>query len=104
MTTMKWLAVICLVATAGVRDAAAQMTKWEDRGYVAVNYGLQAQSREFTESIALRIYGENATIVVPHSVSGGGLFDVAGGVRVWQNLAIGVGYSRFSDSDTPTLN
>jgi hypothetical protein len=103
MTTMKWLAVICLVTSAGVRDAQAQMTKWEDRGYVAVNYGVQAKSQEFTESIAQTIYGESATLVIPHSVSGGGLFDIAAGWRVWQNLAVGVGYSRFSDSETPTL-
>jgi hypothetical protein len=103
MTTMKWLAVICFVTIAGVRDAQAQMTQWEDRGYAAVNFGLQVGSQEFTESIALPIYGEHSTVVVPHAVSSGVLWDIAAGWRVWQNLAVGIGYSRFSDKETPTL-
>jgi hypothetical protein len=103
MTKTKWLAAICLVALTGATEAQAQMISWEDRGYIAVNFGLQAASREFTEVARPTIYNERATITVPHTVSSGGLFDIAAGYRVWQNLAISLGFSQFGDSEAPTL-
>jgi hypothetical protein len=98
-----WVAGCALALVLGASSAQAQMQQWEDKGYVSVNLGLQTQSRSFTEISTPEIYGENALITVPHNVSGGILIDVAGGVRVWRNLAVGVGFSSFGDDETPTL-
>ena len=105
MQKTMWLSACCaaLGLSASDAQAQAQMLKWEDTAYVMVNAGLQAQSRSFTEISTPLIYGENALVTVPHEVSSGLLFDVAGGVRLWRNLAVGVGFSRFADKETPTL-
>lgn len=93
----------CVVLLAGTSTAHAQMLPWEDRGYISANFGLQVGSQTFDESATPVIYGENASLTVPHSVGGGPFFDVSVAVRVWGNTAIGVGYSAFSSTETATL-
>jgi hypothetical protein len=102
MNTTKWLAAICVMVLTGV-EARAQALQWEDRGYAAVNFGVQPQARDFTELSTPDVYGENASITVPHEVSAGSLFDLSAGYRVWRNMAVVIGFSRFSDSETPTV-
>jgi hypothetical protein len=84
-------------------SAQAQMLAWEDFGYAAFNFGLQAGTQQFEEISSPLIYGETATIVVPHEVTGGAFIDFAGGIRVWRNLAIGIGYTSSGDSEEATL-
>jgi hypothetical protein len=103
MKLTKWLVMVCGVMSAGIADAQAQMIPWEDRGYVSVNFGIQPQSREFTEVSAPDIYDEAATITVPHTIGSGAFPDFAVGVRLWQNVGVHVGYSYFSKSESPTL-
>ncbi len=88
---------------AGTSAAQAQMLPWEDRGFVTFSFGFQAGSQTFDETATPVIYGENALITVPHSVDGGALIDFSGGARVWKSLGIGLGYSRTSSSEAPTL-
>jgi len=102
MMKMKWPAVLCMVICVGVAQAQAQ-TQWEDRGFATVSIGVQPTSQDFTELSTPVIYGENASISVPHTISSGLLFDIGGVVRVWKNLGVGLSYSHFSDSDAPTV-
>lgn len=81
----------------------AQMLRWEDRGYFTFSLGIQPQSRDFVEASTPQIYRENASINVPHSISSGIFIDLSAGARVWQNLGAGIGFSRFADTDAPTL-
>jgi len=101
---MKWQAVLCMLILGAATRAQAQMLPWDDQAYVMVNLGVQPQSQTFTEVSNPVIYGENASITVPHHVGSGLLFDVSGGYRVWKNLAIGLGYSYFSDSEKSTVS
>src|SRR5437667_1721171 len=80
------------------------MLEWEDQGYLMVNLGVQPQSQTFSEVSSPEIYAENASITVPHTIGSGLLFDIAGGYRVWKNLAVGLGFSRFAKSQTSTLS
>ena len=73
-----------------VTDVAAQLQAWEDDGYVSINYGYQVGDRSFVESLSATVYEETATYSVSHSSSGGGHFDIGGGVRVWRSLAAGI--------------
>ncbi len=93
---------MCLALLAVGSTAQAQAPS-EDKGFVAFNLGLQAQSQTFTESSTPTIYGETASITLPHTVGGGPFIDVAGGARVGSQFGIGVGYSRFSNSETATV-
>jgi hypothetical protein len=103
MQRLKWTAVLCTLILGAATRAHAQMVPWDDRGYVMVNLGVQPQSQTFTEVSTPVIYGENASISVPHHIGSGLLFDLSGGYRVWKNLAVGLGYSRFSDSEKTTV-
>lgn len=87
----------------GTSVAQAQMPAWTDKGFATFSIGLQAGSQEFTETATPVIYGESALITVPHSVDGGLLIDFSGGARVWRNFGVGLGYSRTSSSEAPTL-
>jgi hypothetical protein len=103
MNMTKWLVIVCVVMSAGIADAQAQMIPWEGRGYLSVNFGIQPQSRDFTAVSAPEINGDPATITVDHSIGSGAFPDFAAGYRLWENLGVHVGYSYFSKSESPTL-
>lgn len=77
-------------------------TPWTDRGFVNVDVGWQTNSHDVTDGFTFSIYDEPATVTTEREVKGGVLFDVRGGVKVWSNLAVGLGYTHFGD-DTPTV-
>jgi len=79
-----------------------QTGAWQDRGFIEVNVGV-TQSHSYTETSTLLIYGEASHITMPRTTGSGPLIDAAGGVRVWRNLGVGVGYSYFRSSETTTL-
>ncbi|PYR31138.1 MAG: hypothetical protein DMF90_26205, partial [Acidobacteria bacterium] len=98
----------CVLALMGTMVAMAssvhaQTGDWTDRGYIGVNLGAQLQSRTFTETAQPVVYGELATVTVPHTIANGLIFDVSGAMRVWENFGVGVGYSRFSSTETATF-
>jgi hypothetical protein len=104
MPKTKIALAVCGAVLMTAPAAEAQLLPWEDFGYVAFNLGAQAQSRTFTEISTPVIYNENASVTVPHSVGSGILIDVAGGIRVWRNLALGAGFSTFADDESPTVS
>lgn len=83
--------------------ANAQALPWEDRGFFNISGGVQVGSNDFTRDISFPIYDETGTFTESHPVGSGGLFDVSGGARVWENVGVGIGFSRFSDSADVTL-
>jgi outer membrane protein with beta-barrel domain len=91
MSIQKILSTMALVAAAAAvaRPAAAQ--QWTDRGYMNVSFGVQAPSRTLTTNTTFDIYGEQASQTATQDVGGGAFFDIAGGYKVWRNLAAGVG-------------
>jgi hypothetical protein len=103
MNKTKWLVIVCVVMSAGIADAQAQMIPWEDRGYLSVNIGIQPLSRDFTAVSAPDINDEAAAITVEHNI-GSGLFpDFSVGYRLYGNVGVAVGFSRFGKSESPTL-
>jgi len=79
--------------------ASAQMA-WTDRAFANVNFGLQEQSRTLESNSTFSLYGEDGSMTTSQPIDGGALFDLAGGYKVWKNLAVGLGYSRMvSDGD-----
>ena len=99
-TSWVWGAsVVLAVSLLAVGRAEAQMQAWEDTGYVSVNFSYLVADRSFQESFSHTIYDEEATYSVEHGSSGGGQFDIGGGVRVWRNLAAAVAVTSFSTSD-----
>jgi len=86
-------AALGVALAAGVpTDAHAQV--WTDRGFANVTLGGQAPSHTLSAETTPEIYGEPASIRSTQDVGGGFLFEVAGGYKVWRNLAVGIGVSR----------
>ncbi len=84
--------------------ADAQMRDWEDTAFVSVNFGYQVGDQSFSETLpSATIYGETAMYGVNHESGVGGFFDISGGVRVWRNLAAGLGVTRFSTASGATV-
>jgi Outer membrane protein beta-barrel domain len=80
-------------------DARAQM-QWTDKGFVNINFGVQAGSHSLNTDTTFELYDEQATISSQQDVAGGAFFDIGAGYRAWRNLTLGVTYSRLrSDSD-----
>ena len=88
----------------GAPAADAQMRDWEDLAFVSINFGYQVGDRSFVEAFSAAIYGEVATYGVDHDSGGGGFFDISGGVRLWRNLAAGLGVTRFSTVSSATVS
>jgi len=81
-------------------QAARAQMQWTDRGFLNVNFGVQAGSHSLNTNTTFELYDEQATIDSDQSVEGGPFFEVGVGYRAWRNLTLGVAYSRVSsDSD-----
>ena len=78
-------------------DSDAQVRSWDSRGFVTINGGYQATSTDFTDNVVFTLFVEEGDFDAGYGVDP--VFDVSGGVRVWRNLAIGVGVSRFSSRE-----
>ena len=94
--TILLVGLATLVSTAPAR---AQSSAWTDRGYVTVNGGLKATPSTFASTVHPIAFVEPATLDTSYRVKAAPAFDVAVGVRVWRNLAIGADVSRFSRQD-----
>ncbi len=84
--------------------AAAQMTPWEETGYIGVNYMYQVKDRAFTERLEADVFGETATSTISHASGGGGGFEIGGAYRVWKNLAAGIAVTSFNTKDGANIS
>lgn len=87
-------------------QAQAQVTPWEDRVYVNLNYGYQSRSSsDIALSKTTTIYDETATITSTQTIeSKGGMFDVAAGVRLFGNFGVGVAFNTLSKDAVGTIS
>src|SRR5262245_20867395 len=85
----------CLLFVASARPASAQTIKqWIDRGYVNFNIAFETAEGSLDDAVTFRLYDENGTKTVAARQDSGPLFDIAGGLRVWRNVSVGLGFHR----------
>ena len=96
---MRVAGVLALGLVAVVLPAQAQIQPWGGTAYVNINGGYEVSDRVFTESLSAIVFAEEATYSVEHRSSGGAIFDVGGGVRVWRSLAAAVAVTSISSTD-----
>lgn len=94
---MRNVVITAVLALAAAAPAQAQV-RWEDRGYINLSGAIQAPSHDVTVNRAFTLYDQESTLEGRRKISAGALIDVSAGVRFWDNLALGIGYSRFSDA------
>jgi hypothetical protein len=103
MPKTTWLVALGMLLVLGVSRTEAQIINWTDRGFVNVNYGGQKRSFDFDTTRTFTLYREPATLKARYGIDSGGLFDISGGARVWRNVGVGIGFSRFQDPDDITV-
>jgi len=93
--------ILALCICAAPRAAAAQTMQWTDKGFVSVNFGVQAGSHDLTTSSTFPLYDEQASVTTSQKVKGGALFDIGAAYRVWgNNVLAGVSFTHTSsDAD-----
>lgn len=87
--------VALLVMVAGRVDAQPS-GKWTDTGYLDVDGGVQTATPGFTSTVTFTLNGEGGTMTAKYTFVNAGLITGRGGFRIWGNLGLGVGLSRFS--------
>lgn len=68
--------------------------------FVGATIGVQSHSHTFSTADSFALYDETASLASDQAVTGGTLFNISGGYRVWQNLAVAVAYSWTTDVET----
>jgi Bacterial SH3 domain len=94
------------VTPAGGKPAPARPPKkgdWTDRGYLSMNGIFQGGSSAFTQNQTWPYFAETAVTAIEYPAKNAPGFDVAGGYRVWRNLAVGAGVTFVSRSTTTTV-
>jgi hypothetical protein len=75
-----------------------QKGDWLDKGYLSVNVMYQGGSSSFTQDLTWQYFAETALATVQYPAKSVPGFDASGGIRLWRNLAVGVGVSAVSRS------
>jgi hypothetical protein len=76
---------------------------WTDLGYLSVNGLFQGGTSAFAQGQSWSYFGETASANIQYPAKSGPGFDIAGGYRVWRNLAVGAGVSAISRSTTTAV-
>lgn len=95
------LAVIALVLLPSV-PAVAQQPRLKP--YVVVGAAFPLSTEGFDEHQTLRTNAEDGSFDVDYPISGSAGVEIGGGVALWRQLGVRVGWSHFSTNSTATLD
>jgi len=90
--------LLCAVPMAYAQSPAPAMEQF----FVNVNFGGQLATRTLTAQTEKEVYEETATLKSSLEIGRGPVIDFAGGYRIWGDVFVGVGISRFADTGTAT--
>ena len=80
-------------------NASAQTSEWTQQGFVSLSGGGQFGNGELQSIISVPKFDELAELNIEHNIGSGGVLDFTGGVRLWRNIALGIGFSLFEGKD-----
>jgi len=92
-STLTVASMTLALSTVLATGVSAQQLQWTDKGFVNVTFGAQAPSKELATNNIFDLYNESAILSTTQDVAGGLFFDISGGYKVWENLAVGIGFS-----------
>jgi hypothetical protein len=76
---------------------------WLDRGYLSANVSYQTATPSFTQTQSWTYFAEPASVTIEYPGLSAVGVDMAGGWRIWRNLAIGAGLSVVSRPSTTVV-
>ena len=82
---------------------SAQTLQSTDKIFAGLSFGGQTKARTYQTSGSLPLYEETATFESTVGIGAEALIDLSAGVRVWNNVAVGLGFSRYSDTSDGTF-
>lgn len=86
-----------VVTTLGAsRPATAQTREWSGRTWFSVSGGAQPAVNSFDDRFDLPLNAETGSVATTYPVQGGVVIAASGGVRVWKQLAVGLGLTRYN--------
>jgi hypothetical protein len=77
---------------------------WLDRGYLSANVVYQTATPPFTQQQSWNYFAEPASVTIEYPGGNAVGVDIAGGLRVWRNLAIGAGVAVVSRPSTTVVS
>jgi opacity protein-like surface antigen len=95
MMRMPSVALLLGLFAAGTAATARAQTAWTDRGYVNVSGWFQPTA-SFSGTVRPIDFAEPSVVDTSYKTRSIPGVEVDGGVRLWRNLAVGLGVSRFS--------
>jgi hypothetical protein len=103
--TRRVAVLVCGLVLFGAGRASAQLSSWDDRGFLNLSGGSQTgTSKDLTGDLTFSVYGETASVGAKRHVDGGGgLFDVTAGARVWNNVGAAVSFWKRTDNADATV-
>lgn len=93
---------VALVVAINVGQAGAQTEP--GRGYISANGAFQTSTTEFDSTFSIVRNAETGSVETSYTVPAAPAFNISGGVRIWKNLALGVGVSRFVKADDGSVD
>ena len=104
MKRLQVAAIMALVTLTAPSSVFCQENRaWGGRAFVMVNVGAQTKSPDFGYEFVTTLWEQTATARLDTPGKTGVTFDVGAGLRLVQNLGVGVTYSRYSNQRTATL-
>lgn len=100
----KSVSLLVSVLTVAVPSVAAAQQQFLD-GKLAITFSVGGQpgSQSADRSTSFPLYGEQAQVETAHNIEGGTYFDIGASYKVWQSLAVGMSYSRLSNSSDAAI-
>jgi hypothetical protein len=91
-------AVLALASGAAAQSPAPATDKF----YVNVNIGGQIADRTLNTDVAMPLYDETATLTAEQKIGDGAVFDFGGGYRIYNDVHVGLTFTRFSNTQEAT--
>jgi hypothetical protein len=94
-----------LVVTLGsARPALAQTRVWPERIWFSVSGGAQPAANSFSDTVEVPLYAEAEKVSIDYPGKGGAVVAASGGYRVWKQLALGLGVTRYNRQAQATVD
>lgn len=85
-------------------EASAQALQSTDKIFGGLSFGGQTKARTYTTSGSFPLYEETATFESAVGIGAETIIDLSGGLRIWNNVGAGIGFSRYTDTSNGTFS